>query len=74
MKENFIELTQDKNKVLINLENICKIVQYSKEKHTAIYFNCPNDKGVFITTVNETYEEIKTLLGIGTINTPYREV
>ena len=74
MKENFIELTQDKIKVLINLENVCKVIQYPKEKHTAIYFNCPNDKGVFITAVDETYEEIKTMIGKGTPDFKYREV
>lgn len=64
MKENFIELTEGDHKVLINLQNVTQIVRYGKDKYTTIFFNSPQGAGLFMTPVEETYEEIKKLIGL----------
>ena len=69
MKENFIELTQDKKQVLVNLDNIVEIVPH--KDYTSLLTTSTN---YAVINVKETYEEIKTLIGRGTPDFKYREV
>lgn len=72
MKENFIELTHGKETVVINLLNVAKITP-TKDK-TLIVFNFSKDKDSYVLTVDESYEHVKGLLGLGKKDFKYREV
>lgn len=57
MKPTFIELTENKEKVLINLDNVIEIVP--GKGYTSLYTNCSNTEGVSIITVEQSYDVIK---------------
>lgn len=63
MKENFIELTSDGVKVLVNLMNVIKILS-EKEGGAWIEFNFIREKYPFRILVGESYDEVKKLIGL----------
>jgi hypothetical protein len=63
MKENFIELTNGKNKVLVNLLTVAKIEPYRVE-NTKISFSIVRNDNPYTIVVDESYDEVKKLMGL----------
>ena len=63
MKENFIELTSEQVKVLVNLSNVIKI-QSGEPSGTLIFANFERKDKPYIFLVDEPYDEVKRLMGL----------
>lgn len=63
MKENFIELTNDGVKILINLLNVAKIEPYEDDS-TKIVFTFEKKENPYLIIVDESYDEVKKLMGL----------